>query len=352
MRSQSRYNAADLVRFGSALLCKTGMPSDRAEAVAGILVEGDLLGHDTHGLQLLAPYLGEIEAGKMTLAGEPEVINDRGAALTWDGKRLPGPWLVLRALDIAASRASQYGTGTVVIRRSHHIACLAAYLPRATERGLLMLLISSDPSSASVAPFGGTRAVFTPNPLAAGFPTANLPVLLDVSCSITTNGLTNRLYKEGKRLPHQWLLDAGGKPSDDPAVLFTDPPGTILPLGGADVGHKGYAIALLVEALTGALAGFGRADPSEGWGATVFLQVLDPEAFGGRAAFERQTTWVADTCRANPPRAGFDAVRLPGEKGLGRKAAQLREGVQLHAGIMPQLAPWAQKLEVAPPQPL
>jgi LDH2 family malate/lactate/ureidoglycolate dehydrogenase len=350
MNPDPRYAAASLTKFAGALLTKLGMPDDRAVSIAEVLVDGDLLGHDTHGLNLLGPYLAEIEAGAMTLTGEPEIINERGAAVAWDGKRLPGPWLVLRALEDAATRAARYGTGTVVIRRSHHIACLAAYLVRATERGLMMLLISSDPNTCSVAPFGGTRAVFTPNPLAAGVPTDGDPVLLDVSCSITTNGLTNRLYKEGKRLPNQWLLDASGKASDDPAVLFTDPPGTIQLLGGLDVGHKGYALTLLVEALTGGLAGFGRADPPQGWGATVFLQVLDPEAFGGVADFKRQNTWIANACRENPPRPGVEKVRLPGEKGLARKAAQLREGVQLHRGIMPQLVPWAEKLGVALPE--
>ena len=169
-----------------------------------------------------------------------------------------------------------------MIRRSHHIACLAAYLKRATDRGLMVLLVCSDPSGKSVAPFGGVSPVFTPNPIAAGIPTSGDPILLDISASYTTNGLTGRLYKAGGKLPHPWVQDAQATPTDDPAVLFNEPKGTLLPLGGLDAGHKGYALALLVEALTAGLAGFGRADPSEGWGATVFVQVLDPAAFGGR----------------------------------------------------------------------
>ena len=165
--------------------------------------------------------------------------------------------------------ARSCGTGTVAIRRSHHIACLAAYLTRATEQGLMIVLACSDPNSASVAPHGGTRAVFTPDPLALGFPTAGEPVLVDISASLTTNGMTGRLHRQGKTLASAWLLDAAGNASADPAVLFTNPPGTILPLGGLDAGHKGYGLALLVESLTGGLAGFGRADPKEGWGATV-----------------------------------------------------------------------------------
>src|SRR5262245_50323220 len=173
----------------------------------------------------------------------------------------------------------------VVVRRSHHIGCLASFLQAATDRGLMVIVASSDPSVASVAPFGGRRAVFTPDPMAVGIPTEGDPILIDQSASITTNGLSDRLRREGKRFPGPWALDAGGKPTDDPAVLFTDPPGTLLPTGGADHGHKGYGLALLIEALTQGLGGFGRADAPKGWGASVFVQVLDPVAFGGADEF-------------------------------------------------------------------
>jgi L-lactate dehydrogenase len=347
--THARHAAQDLRGFALALLERAGLDAALASDVAEILVEGDLLGHDTHGLALLAGYLGELDKGSMTRRGTYEVVNARAAVETWDGRRLPGPWLTLRAIDKAIAMARATGTGTVAIRRSHHIACLAAYLTRATDQGLMILLACSDPNAASVAPFGGTRAVFTPDPLALGFPTAGEPVLVDISASLTTNGMTGRLHRQGKTLAHPWLLDAAGNPSADPAVLFTNPPGTILPLGGLDAGHKGYGLALLVESLTGGLAGFGRADPREGWGATVTVQILDPEAFGSRAQFERQMEAIAGQCRANPPRPGFDRVRLPGERGLARRREQLAEGVALNPEILPALAPWAERLGVALP---
>jgi len=344
-----RYPADALLGFAFALLARAGLAEDRARAVADVLVEGDLLGHDTHGLALLAPYLAEIERGTMAVRGDIVVLNERPAALLWDGRRLPGPWLTQCAVDVAIARAGTYGTATVVIRRSHHIACLAAYLRRATEQGFVLLLACSDPNTASVAPFGGTQAVFTPDPLAIGFPTAGDPVLVDVSASVTTNGMSARLHKAGQRFGHRWLLDAAGNATDDPAVLFAEPAGTILPIGGLEAGHKGYGLALLNEALTGGLAGFGRADPKEGWGATVFVQALDPEAFGGRDAFIRQAEFIAAQCRASPPRDGVDAVRLPGERALARRREQLAHGVQLHEAILPALEPWAKRLQVASP---
>ncbi|MBO9647864.1 MAG: Ldh family oxidoreductase [Variovorax sp.] len=346
-----RLSAADLAEFARTLLERAGMPGDKAQAVATVLVEGDLMGHTTHGLQLLAPYLADIEKGGMVLEGGPEIVSSRPAAQLWDGRRLPGPWLVLRALEEAARLACDEGTGTVVIRRSHHIASLASYHRRAAEQGLVLMLTCSDPNAASVAPFGGLDPVFTPNPVSAGFPSGDSPVSIDISTSTTTNGLTGRLHKEGGKLPAEWLIDGHGKPSDDPAVLFNEPKGSILPLGGLDSGHKGFGLSLLVEALTGGLAGHGRADPREGWGATVFLQVIDPAAFAGLEAFERQMGEVARQCRASKPVDAKRPVRLPGERGYRLAADQQDRGVLLHDGILPALRPWAEKYGVALPQP-
>jgi LDH2 family malate/lactate/ureidoglycolate dehydrogenase len=346
----ARYPAHDLLAFARSLLLAAGMPEDKAQGVAEILVEGDLLGHTTHGLHLLPSYLKELETGSMRVDGGPEVISETPATLTWHGRRLPGPWLVLQAMQAAAAKARVCGTGTVVIRQSHHIACLAAFHQRATDQGLMMILASSDANSASVAPYGGLDPVFTPNPISVGIPKTGAPIVTDISTSATTNGLTKRLHDEGGRLPAAWVIDGAGRPTDDPSVLFREPRGTILPLGGLDSGHKGYGLSLTVEALTGGLAGFGRADPKQGWGATVFLQILDPQAFAGRADFVRQMDEVARQCHASRPAQPGRPVRLPGEKGQALAQRQRAEGVSLHAGIMEALQPWAEKFRIALPR--
>ena len=350
--ADTRYSATDLVAFATALLEHSGIRADIASDVADVLVTGDLLGHTTHGLHLLAPYLKEIDEGKMTKSGEPTVVNARAASETWDGQRLPGPWLTLRAVDRAATMAATNGTGTVVIKRAHHIACLAVYLLRATERGLVGIVQSSDPTVAAVVPHGGITPIITPNPIAAGLPTSGDPILIDVSASYTTNGMTSRLHKAGETLAHPWVQDADGQATRDPSVLFREPKGTLLPLGGLEAGHKGFGLALLIEALTAGLSGHGRADPSEGWGATVFVQVLDPHAFGGAKAFAKQMDWLVDACHEATPRPGGPRVRLPGERGLALHRAQSAAGVALYPSIMPALEAWARKLGVTPPTSL
>lgn len=350
--SKLRYEAEALREFATRLLQGAGLATERAQVVAEVLLESDLLGHDTHGLDMLARYLEEIAGGRMAREGEPETLRDSGSALTWDGRRLPGPWLVKRAIATARERLAAHPTVTVVIRCSHHIGCLQAYLKPVTDEGLVILLACSDPSGAGVTPHGGVASRLTPNPLAAGFPTEGEPVLLDVSMSTTTNALTKRLYEEGGRLPGPWLVDADGRATDDPSVLFREPKGALLPLGGLDLGHKGFALALLVEALTSGLAGHGRADGPKKWGASVFLQLIDPGAFAGRDAFVRETTRLAEVCHTTPVAARMPPVRLPGERALDRRAAQIEGGVALRAGILDALRPWADRLAVAMPAPL
>jgi LDH2 family malate/lactate/ureidoglycolate dehydrogenase len=347
-----RYAADALREFARTLVERTGARADIAADLASILLDGDLLGHTTHGLALLAPYLDELTKGKMAKNGQPVVLQQRAAVETWDGQRLPGPWLTLRALDRAAAMARECGTGTVVIRRSHHIACLAAYLKRATDQGLAAIIESSDPTVAAVVPHGGTEPFITPNPIAAGLPTSGDPILIDVSTSITSMGYCMQQARAGKQLPGAWLIDRDGNPSTDPAHLMNAPKGALLPLGGIDAGHKGFGLALLVEAMTAGLAGHGRADAPEGWGATVFLQVLDPAAFGGLDAFARQMDFVANAAHNSKPRQGGDRVRLPGERGMQRYRDQVAHGVALYPSIMPALAKWADQFSVAVPAAL
>ena len=347
-----RYAYEDLLAFATALGQACGLAEDRAATHARVLLEADLMGHTTHGLALLGGYLASLEAGRYAARGEPTVVADSGSAMVWDGNLLPGTWLATHAIETAAARLSAHPVVTVCIKRSAHICCLAAYLLPATERGHVVLIMNSDPSARTVAAFGGIEPVVTPNPMAFGIPTENDPILVDISTSTTANGWVRRHHAEGTRLPGKWLLDAAGRPTDEPAALFTDPPGSVLPLGGTEVGYKGFGLALLVEALTAALTGFGRADAPSGQGSPVFIQLIDPGAFGGRSAFVRETTWLAEAARRSRVRPGAPAVRLPGQRGLELRRRRLAEGVDLHASIMPALDPWSQKLGVAPPAAL
>jgi LDH2 family malate/lactate/ureidoglycolate dehydrogenase len=186
---------------------------------------------------------------------------------------------VVAAIELAAA----FGVGTVVVRRSHHIACLAAYLHQATDIGLIPLIATSDPNSALVAPHGGSDAVLTPNPIAAGIPSSGDPILVDISTSMTSKNEAS------------------------------------------------------------------RADPPEGRGTTVFIQVIDPAAFAGTKPFNRQVDWIAHACHRSVPQQGRPAVRLPGEAGLRRRRQQLSAGVDIDRGTWRAMTDRARKLGIPAP---
>lgn len=336
--------------FAHALLSAIGVRGEIATATAETLVEGDLLGHRTHGLGLLPRYLDELRRGSMRRSGEPAVLRSRYGNALWDGDRLPGPWLVRKAADTAMELARAYGTSTIVIRNSHHIACLAVYARRIADSGLLGLISTSDPGAALVAPHGGRTAIITPNPIAAGIPAEpGNPILVDVSTSATSRNEVMRRQRTGEPFAFECLVDSAGKPTNDPHAMTSDNQGAILPLGGVALGHKGYGLGLIVESLTGGLSGGGRSTGAKGWGANVFVQVMDPAAFAGGDEFGREMRWVAAACRRSPPQAASTPVRLPGEAGLARRREQLAAGLQADPATLAGLADWGRRLGVELP---
>jgi LDH2 family malate/lactate/ureidoglycolate dehydrogenase len=333
----TKYDPRELASFATTLLTSAGMPDDRAADVAEVLV-----------LALLPAYLDHLADGRMRATGDYDIVSKKGAVAVWDGGWLSGVWLTLRGLDFAAKCAEQFGIGAVAIRRSHHIACLAAYLPRMVERGLVATIASSDPSVSTVAPYGGLDPVFTPDPIAMGIPTKGDPVLIDVSSSITTNAMTTRLANSNQRMRGQWLQDHDGNLTDDPAVLNAEPPGSLLPTGGQDHGHKGYSMALMVESLTQGLSGYGRGIAEKQWGATTYIQVIAPSFFAGVDQFTERTSTLVDLCLASRPHPDTSAVRLPGQKAMERVRTGRVEGIRLADGIMDALRAKAAERGIRP----
>jgi len=348
--SNIRYRAEDCIAFAQTILVKAGLDSAFANSVAEILVESDLMGHTTHGLQLLAPYLNEIEKGLMTTSGEPIVMRDQGANIAWDGQYLPGIWLVQQALDLALERVKQHPVVTMTIQKSHHIACLACFLERATDQNVMVLLYSSDPANATVAPYGAIEGVYSPDPISVGIPTDQGPILIDTSMSTAANGVVLQKHKNGERLPGAWMLSADGVPTDDPNAYFEEPPATMLPIGGLDHGYKGFALGLMVEAMTNALSGYGRSDDLKRWTSSVFIQLINPAAFGGTSNFLKETSHLAKAAKAAKTLEGRPPVRLPGERARRVRKEQLENGLFLYPTILPTLEAYAEKYGVGLPE--
>lgn len=349
MPNPKRYDYQTLLGFIQQLFEKAGADTEVARVVTRVLLEGDLLGHHTHGVNLVSRYIAGILAGDTQADGRKfEQLSAKGVSGLFDGHYVLGPYCVSKALDFAVQGATAHGLGMAVVRRSSHIGCLAAYLKPITDQGLVAIIYSSDPSVACVSAHGGIEPIYTPNPIAAGIPTDGEPILLDVSMSTITLGLVGQCRQAGKKLPHPVVMSNTGQLTDDPEAFSTTPPGSILPLGGQAFGHKGFALGILVEALTSALAGHGRKDAPQQWGASVTVMAIDPEFFGGLESFTAETSFLSglilESRAVDPQRP----VRLPGQAGLKLREARLRDGLELSQAVLADLNRTAQSLQLAP----
>ena len=322
------FKHSQLLKFCTSLFLSLGMDEEKAMDTSEILIEADMMGHSTHGIRLLPLYIKDIELGNMNVHGIEEVLKDTGSCITWDGKSLPGIWLTKKALKIASIRAKTYGTATVLISNSHHNGALAAYLLPIVNQGLVPIIKSSVPSAATVAPYGGTKALLTPDPMAIAYPTNESPVIIDISASITTNNMISDKIAKNEVFDFDCLLTSEGLPTNDP-VEVREKNGTVMPLGGLDYGHKGFGLALGIEALSQGLSGSGRSKRPKTMNLSTFVQVIDPEAFAGLDIFKKEMSFLSQECLNNPPINHLNKVRLPGQKALENRISSIENGVYL-----------------------
>lgn len=295
----------------------------------GDLISADLMGHRTHGLGMLPTYLDRIAAGLIRHEGNIETLNESDATFAWHTDRLPGAWVMKRAMAKLKDMAGRHPVVTATVSNCTHIGSLQVYLEEPARNGYLALMMVTDPGVASVAPFGGADPVLTTNPIACGIPTGCDPILIDQCTSLVSNAQAQSIPEGQTELPGDWLFDNKGHPSRDPSVLKTDPPGTIMPLGGADFGYKGMGFMLMVEAFALALSGHARSSPKTRGAQGIFIQLIDSSSFSGRGTFETEMKHVVDACRASRPAEGSSGVRLPGERALRLWREQTQTGLDV-----------------------
>ncbi|MFC0446326.1 Ldh family oxidoreductase [Pseudidiomarina halophila] len=339
MNEEKKRSAAAMTDWATRCLMKQGAAKNVAHAMAEHLVAGDLLGFRTHGLLRLRYNLQALAAGTTRAEGTPQIVQRRGAIELWDAELLSGLYVLPKAVARAMAMAHDYGTGTIVIRRTQHVAALAVYLEQATRAGMLIQMMCSTPAQEVVAPFGGKSACFSPNPFAIGVPTRSQPVLLDMSLSMTAAGKVRTAIAEDRDLPYPALITQDGDYSCDPKTFIAEPPSVLASLGGEKLGYKGTGLNLFSEFWTLALSDYGRADAAAGDSDanTVWLQVVDPTALLAQGAFELQAEQLVAAVKAATPIDPERPVRVPGEGALATRQRQSEEGISYSAATWRQL---------------
>jgi len=337
-----RIPAKAIGDYTAELLVAAGLDAEKASAIARCLIESELLGHRTHGLAWVPTYLQRLGDGTIAKDGDIEIVSDHPSGFAWRAGRLPGAWVMERAVAKLLRRDGPVLAATIA--NCSHIGALQTYLSAFTQRGRLVQIAATDPSIRSVAPFGGVDPVLTSNPLAMGIPTRGDPILIDQCTSVVSNAAVRPYAISGERLPGRWLLDEDGNETDDPAAIGAGRSGTILPVGGTNFGYKGFGFGLMVEAMALAMSGYGRHSKPETFGQSVLILSLDPAFFGGLDGFLDETTALVESVHASRPRPGVAAVRLPGEQAQARRREQLEQGLALDPAILRAIRPWGERL--------
>jgi uncharacterized oxidoreductase len=237
------------------------------------------------------------------------------------------------------------------LKQCGHIGRLGEYAETATAAGFAFLAtVNNHGYGRAVAPPGGTAGRIGTNPLCLGVPTAAEPVILDIGTSVCAEGKVRVSFNKGIPVPPGWLLDAEGRPTTDPGVLYREPRGTILPLGGTQA-YKGFGLGLLLDMLAGGLSGAPCSRPEIGPRTAngVFFLLLDPASFAGADHFRKEVTTLAENVRSSPPAPGGNDITLPGDPERRARAARSRDGVPLDEGTWGQLTDLARRLKVTIP---
>ncbi|MCI0683864.1 MAG: Ldh family oxidoreductase [Gemmataceae bacterium] len=340
-----------LVHFTEMLFQASGVPKNEANRVARSLVDANLCGHDSHGVIRVIQYIDAIADGRLKPGAPFQVVKETAGVLVVDGGWGLGQVQAHRLLERLVPRAQALGLAAGTLKHCGHIGRLGEYAEAAAAHKLaFMASVNNHGFGRGVAPPGGTEARIGTNPLCLGAPSNGDPVVLDIGTSVVAEGKVRVAYNKGQQVPTGWLLDPHGMPTTNPSVLYKEPRGSILPLGGNQA-YKGFGIGLLLDMFVGGFSGApcsapGRPNLSAN---AVFFLVLDISQFAGAGHFLSEVTSLADNIRACPKAAGVKEITLPGDPERRAKAQRMANGISLDDGTWGQLSALAMKLKVPEP---
>jgi LDH2 family malate/lactate/ureidoglycolate dehydrogenase len=316
--------AADVERADAAILVDS-------------LVAADLAGTSTHGLSRLAIYVKRIRKGVIAPRAELAIDRKRAGTLAVDAGNGLGQVQATKTLEMLIPMARQCGVASATIRNSQHFGAVSYFCNRAADSGLILLATTNCEPAMSAQ--GASEAFFGTNPIAASFPTGKgFHVKVDLATSLVARGNIVAAAKKGDSIPLGWALDPEGNPTTDASQALL---GTVLTMAG----HKGYALAVMVEVLSSVLSGaaigsdigsmYKNLDRKQDVG--HFFCLLDIEAFMDVADFKHRIDDMIDRIKSSRKRPGVEEILLPGERSARTTRENLQRGVKLDHATLKEL---------------
>jgi LDH2 family malate/lactate/ureidoglycolate dehydrogenase len=332
--------------LAARLATAIGVRSEDAEIFARVLVDADLQGVSTHGISRLNIYLQRIEKGLIAPKAELTVERNGGSVLTLDAGNGLGQVQAVKALDLLLPLAKQNGIAAATIRNSQHFGALSYYCNRAADEGLILLAMTN--CEPAMSPEGGYQAFFGTNPIAASFPTGKgFNVKIDLATSIIARGNIIAAQKKQQPIPEGWALNRHGEPTTDAQEALL---GTVLTMAG----HKGYALALMVEVFSSVLSGaaigpeigsmYKDLDRKQNVG--HFFCLLNISAFINLADFKKRIDETIDRIKSSKKRPGVEEILIPGERSLRNVQVNEARGITVSDETLAELAQWCMRLNI------
>ncbi|MHA1668245.1 MAG: Ldh family oxidoreductase [Candidatus Heimdallarchaeaceae archaeon] len=340
-----------LHKFIKDVFIALGYPENQATISADVLIESDLKGITSHGVQRLKYYYVRVKS-KQHLVEEYEVIQDLGATAVIDGHHGNGHYIAYNAMKLAIAKAKKFGIGMVVVKNSTHFGIAGYYPLMAIKEGCLG--ITGTNARPAVVPTFGGEPMFGTNPLTFGFPTdEEFPFVLDCATSIIQRGKVEIAARENKPLPDGVVIDGTtGKTRTDAAQLlkdFVEKKAALLPLGGAGeelAGYKGYGYAIVVEMLSAALqdgsflrnlSGLDEKGNKTHFRVGHFFIAIDPEFFMGLETFKKVAGSICRELRNSEKLPGAIRIYTAGEKEFEAEKEVREKGVPISKSIQQDL---------------
>ena len=313
------------------IVTAAGTPQEGATLMADHLVGSHLAGHDSHGVQHLPRYIGQVKSGVIVPDAVPEIVSEvAGAVLVkgnWAWGQVTADYLTKLGIDKASTQKVALISGVQVT----HIGRLGHYVEQASRAGIMIWLMTGGQGvdSPLAAPHGGRKALFAPNPMALGFPTAEEhPFVWDIATTRVAGGKIQLAHSKGQELPAGWIIDKHGEPSTDPDDYYDG--GALLPFGE----HKGFGLMVASEILGRILPGSEDYVQNERGGVHhakqgATLIAIDAGVFSSAGQFSSRTTDLMNSIRAVPPRTGFSEVLAPGDFEHASRKKRQTEGIDI-----------------------
>ncbi len=341
-----RHSADALKTLAADIASAAGVVRADAELLADSLVAADLSGTSTHGLSRLAIYVKRIQRGLIDPKPPFTIQRRRGATIAIDAGNGLGQVAALKALNHLIPMAKTHGTAVATIRNSQHFGAVSYYCNLAADQDMILLATTS--CEPAMSPAGGREPYFGTNPIAASFPTGRgFHVKVDLATSLVARGNIIAAQKAEKPIPEGWGLDPDGNPTTDASAALL---GTVLTMAG----HKGYALAVMVEALSSVLSGaaigsdigsmYKNLDRKQDVG--HFFCLLDIDAFLDVAEFKQRMDAMIDGIKSCRKRPGVEEILVPGERSSRTIAENKKSGIKLDAATLKELRDLANEFDV------